>query len=134
MPRGCRSNSDTPSMSSRSLSSLEAAGCDMLRISAARWMFPSSQMAVSSISCRVFRRARMNQGVVVLIVSPFSSPSIYIQVSLRSNLGLVGYRYESHDAALETHPVFLGNRPAAGRLGCAGRRGGRLRRRIRVDV
>ena len=36
MPRGWRSNSDTPSMSSRSLSSFEAAGCDMFSTSAAR--------------------------------------------------------------------------------------------------
>src|SRR6185436_14110521 len=62
MPRGWRSNSDTPNMSSRSLSNLEAAGCDMFSTSAARWMLPSSLMAVSNMSWRVLRRARMNQG------------------------------------------------------------------------
>ena len=51
------------------LEQLEAAGCDMFRISAARWMLPSSPIAISSISCRVLSRARRNQGVVVGMAS-----------------------------------------------------------------
>ena len=50
IPRGRRSNRDTPISSSRSLSSLEAAGCDMFSDSAARWMLPCSSIAISSIS------------------------------------------------------------------------------------
>lgn len=61
MPRGKRSNSGTSSTSSRSLSSLEAAGWVMLSTWAARWMLPSSAKATSNSSCRVFKRARMNQ-------------------------------------------------------------------------
>ena len=69
-PRGSRSNSFTSSMSSRSFSSLEAAGCVMFNTCAAPWILPSSSIATRRSSWRVLRRARMNQWVSAVDMFP----------------------------------------------------------------
>jgi hypothetical protein len=53
----------------------------MFKVFAARWMLPSSSMATSNINCRVFNRARTNQGIFITVDALFC---VYIKTIWRT--------------------------------------------------